>query len=194
VLKELLDRQVGVLARAQAHACGITDEVIEGRLRAGVWQRIVPGVYATFSGPLSRDARLAAAVLYAGDGAVLSHETAAELAGLVDEPSTLIHITVPLLRHPRPVPGVVYHRSCRVADAAQPVLWPPRTRVEETALDLVDTSTTLNRALGWITRACGRRRTLPSRLREALALRKRLRWSAELTQVLSDVDDGSAPG
>src|SRR5262245_33851521 len=94
VLRELLAKQFGVVARAQALAAGITDEVIEGR-RAGGWQRIVPGVYATFSGRLSREARLAAMVLHAGDGAVLSHETAAELAGLVDEPSALIHITVP---------------------------------------------------------------------------------------------------
>lgn len=47
---------------------------------------IHPGVYATFTGQVGRQARMWAALLYAGEGARLSHETAAELTGLADRP------------------------------------------------------------------------------------------------------------
>jgi very-short-patch-repair endonuclease len=190
VLDDALDQPRLVISRAQALAAGVSKEAVRAHLRAGRWQRIVPGVYATFSGPVARTALLAAMVLHAGDGAVLSHETAAELAALTDERSALIHISVPTARRPRPFEGVVYHRSGRGAQAVQPNLWPPRTRVEETIVDLVDAATTLNQALGWITRGCGRRLTTPSRLRDAIALRKKLRWSKTLTEVLADVEDG----
>jgi hypothetical protein len=51
-LKELLDKQFAVVSRAQALAAGVTGKVIARHLRANRWRRIVPGVYATFSGPV----------------------------------------------------------------------------------------------------------------------------------------------
>jgi uncharacterized low-complexity protein len=61
---------------------------IAGLVRAGRWQRVSLGVYASSPGELTREARLWAAVLRAGPAAVLSHGTAAELDGLVDRPGT----------------------------------------------------------------------------------------------------------
>ena len=49
--------------------------------------------------------------------AVLSHETAAEVHGLIDKPSKIIHVTVAANRNPAKygkIPGVVIHRSRRV--------------------------------------------------------------------------------
>ncbi len=69
--------------------------MIKFRVRSGRWRPIHPGVYATFSGSLTRRTRLWAAVLSAGPGAALSHETAAELHRLADKPVELIHLTVP---------------------------------------------------------------------------------------------------
>jgi hypothetical protein len=69
--------------------------MIKFRVRSGRWRQIHPGVYATFSGDLTRRTRLWAAVLSAGPGAALSHETAAELHRLADKPAEPIHITVP---------------------------------------------------------------------------------------------------
>ena len=74
---ELLSAQAGVLTRAQARQCGITDRRIETALRSGRWQRPHTGVNVAFSGPLPRPAQLWAAVLRAGPDAVLSHDTAA---------------------------------------------------------------------------------------------------------------------
>jgi hypothetical protein len=59
---------------------------------------------------------------------------------LVDETTEEIHVTVPTRRRVRPVAGVVVHRSGRIAEAVHPGKWPPRTRVEETIVDLIQAS------------------------------------------------------
>src|SRR5437879_12285980 len=58
--------QAGVISRQQALDAGFTEKAIECRLRSGAWRRLYRGVYATFTGNLSRDARLWAAVLWVG--------------------------------------------------------------------------------------------------------------------------------
>lgn len=177
-------QQCGVVSRAQVLSSGMTRKQIEGRLRGGRWQRLYPGVYATFSGAPGRAAMLWAAVLRVGDKAVLSHYTAAELAGLTGTSSATIHVTVPSGQSVRPIPGVTLHYSRRVAQARHPVRTPPQTRVEETVLDLTTVSASLDVALGWIFRACGSRTTTPNRLAAALALRDRVRWRTELGAAL----------
>ena len=182
---DVLQEQCGVVSRAQVLSSGMTRKQIEVRLRGGRWQRLYPGVYATFSGDPGRAAILWAAVLRVGDNAVLSHYTAAELAGLIGTPSATIHVTVPSGRGVSPIPGVALHYSCRAAQARHPVRTPPQTRVEETVLDLAISAASLDEALGWIFRACGSRKTTPDRLAAALALRDRMRWRTELGAALS---------
>jgi very-short-patch-repair endonuclease len=82
------------------------------------------------------------------------------------------------------------HLSARVDTARHPTRLPPQTRVEETVLDLVDRARTLDDALGWVTRAGGRRLTTPARLRNAMARRAKLRWRPELAAAVRDVADG----
>jgi hypothetical protein len=150
-------------------------------------------VYATFSGPQPRQAQLWAALLRAGPGATLSHYTAAELHGLTDAPSEQIHVTVPATRNParrRKIAGLVIHRSSRIGAARHPALAPPRTRVEDTVLDLVETSRDFDEAFTWLCRAVGRRRTTVPLLAAAVAARTRMRWRAELNAALADVADG----
>src|SRR5580658_8502972 len=95
----LLEQQQGVLTRAQALSLGWTDRFIEFRVSQGRWQRLYSGVYATFSGAPSRSCSLWAALLRAGEGAALSHWTAAELWGLVSQPAEAVHVTVPAERY-----------------------------------------------------------------------------------------------
>jgi hypothetical protein len=93
--------QAGIADRDQAMRAGFSRRQIAHRLSTGVWQHVHPGVYATFSGPLSRGARLWAAVRWAGEGAMVSHQTAAEVQEIIDKPSGhSIHITVPHRRRP----------------------------------------------------------------------------------------------
>ena len=73
--------------------------MIKFRMRSGRWRLLHPGVYVTFTGVPGRGARLWAAVLSAGPGAMLSHQTAAELQGLADKATNPIHVTVPHERH-----------------------------------------------------------------------------------------------
>jgi hypothetical protein len=143
------------------------------------------GVYATFSGEPARLALLWAAVLSAGPGAVLSHQTAAELAGLSPAPSDSIHVTVPSNRRVTRTQGIVIHFSARTIKARHPAKLPPQTRVEETVLDLVDAARTSDAAGAWITRGLGSRQTTQSKLRQAFEQRARIRWRSELTELLT---------
>jgi hypothetical protein len=184
-LRELAQAQDGVLTRGQALAGGLTRTMIRFRLEREQWQWLQTGVYATFSGPPGRRAILWGAVLRVGPGAMLSYQTAAEVSGLADRPSSLIHVTLPGDRYVERIPGMVLHRSARAAQAMHPVLAPPRTRLEETVLDLVGMAATADDAWGWVTRAVGRRLTAQAQLQEAMALRAKLRWRRELTQALT---------
>jgi len=193
-LRELIERQRGVLSRQQAMDAGLSQDLIRNRVRRGWWQPIQLGVYATFTGECSREVMMWAAVLRAGPGAALSHRSAAELDQLAREPTSLIHVTVPTSRRVDPVPGVIIHRSGRILQARHPGRLPPRTRVEETVLDLVGTARTSGDAFEWLFRACGGRHTTPERIHAAMETRKKLRWRAEITAALGDVACGVHSG
>ena len=189
VMSELADLQDGAISRRQLLAAGLTAQMIDTRLERGRWQMLHRGVYAVFSGAPSRETLLWAAVLRAGDGAVLSHQTAAELHGLVDSPSEAIYVTLPATRRVT-IPGIVIRISSRIDKATQPGRQPPRTTVEETVLDLAQLARTFDDACGWITRACARRLTTEKRLRAAMKARKKMRWRTELKDVLAAAGDG----
>jgi very-short-patch-repair endonuclease len=130
-------------------------------------------------------------VLRAGPGAALSHETAAELHGLARKPAQLIHLTVPADRRVEPVPGLAIHRSARIAQARHPCQEPPRTRIEETVLDLADTARTFDDALSWACAACGGRLTTPQRIAAAMNRRAKLRYRNALRLALDDITAGA---
>jgi very-short-patch-repair endonuclease len=189
--RQLIDLQRGVLARWQAPAVELKPTTINSLLRSGRWQPLQRGVYATFSGQPSRDAELWAAVLRVGPEAVLSHQTAAELDGLTSKRSALIHVTVPRIKHVDPILGVRLHRSERLAEARHPSRIPPRTRIEETVLDLTQTAKTIDGAFGWLCQACGSRLTTPEFLLTALAKRPKVRWRGILFSALDDINGGA---
>jgi hypothetical protein len=190
-LRELARFQGGVVTRKQALAAGLSTGAIVSKLRYARWRQIYRGVYATFTGPVSREARLWAAVLCAGKGAELSHETAAELHGLTDRPAHLIHVTVPVGRRVRPVPGLVIHLSARASNAWFPRGVLPHTFVEDTVLDLVDAADDFDDVCGWVTRAFGRRLTGEGPLLAAMSQRKKLRWRAELEGLMRAAAGGA---
>jgi hypothetical protein len=164
------------------------------RARAGEWQRIQRGVYATFSGEVTRDSQLWATLLRAGPAAVLSHQTAAELYGLIKQPSPLIHVTVPATSNPAQhskIPGVVVHRSRILERTRHPVLLPPRTRIEDTVLDLIEEMNAPGDRYDLICRAIGGQLTTAARLRLALKRRKRFRDRREAEAALGDAAQGA---
>lgn len=190
--ESVAEEQNGVLGRDQAFGHGLTAKQIAGRLRSGRWQRVHRAVYATFSGPLSFEARVSAALLRAGRGAVVSHETAAFLDGLCDEPGPTIHVTLGADRHvPGRFDGLRIHYAHRLPRTRHPAKSPPRTRLEDTVLDLVDLSCAASTAAGWVLRACQRRLTTPERLAASLGLRKKIKWRSMLDAMLVDVAAGA---
>ena len=204
--RDLIECQRGVLARWQTAARPPDAATIDGLLRCGRWRTLYRGVYAAFTGDPPWESVLWAAVLRCGAGAALSYQSAAELGGLVDRPGRAavglaaepIHVTVPSDRHVQVgaresagrLPRLVLHRSTRIADATHSVRTPPRTRIEETVLDLIEGEISPDAVYSWLAAACGRRLCTPRHLRAAALRRARMRWRAEVLAALRDIDDG----
>jgi hypothetical protein len=195
--QELLEHQHGIIARWQAAPAGLRAWPIESYLRTGRWQLLYRGVYASFTGPPSRTAVLWAAVLRAGPGAVLSHESAAELDRLADEPAHAVRVMIASSRRvdvshdgSGRTPRIVIHHSARLDQACHPARTPPRTRIEETTVDLTQAALRLDQATAWVTRACARRLTTAELLTSAMMARPQLRWRAELAEALGETAAG----
>lgn len=131
-------------------------------------------------------------MLYTGPGARLSHETAAELIHLRDRPSPLIHVTIAAKRRVVAPAGVAIHRS-----VSPQTSWrfargiPPHTFAEETVIDLVHAAANLDDAIGYVTRAFARSLTSEERLGREAAERTRLRWRAELNEIIPKAAGGA---
>lgn len=212
-LSALVAGQEGMVARWQALGLGMTERMLSHRLSGGQWSVQYPGVYATFSGQPTRAAQLWAAVLLCSrevthprrrdrsaglpePDAVLSHATAAELHRL-GSPLTAqaegrpIHVTIPSgRRKPQADQVIRVHFSSRLVESRHPTTSPPRTRINDTVIDLTQSARTLDDAIGWLTAACGSRRTTATRLAEAIHARKKLRWRCELLYALGDAAAG----
>lgn len=172
-------------------AAGLTRHAVYARLASGRWQRVHAGVYAAYSGPLARESQLWAAVLGARPGAVLCHQTAAELHGLREpRKGGVIHVMARRGSAVAPMAGVAVHYSGRVDAARHPALRPPRTRLEETVLDLAEAERTATGATAWILDACASRRTTPARLLEVMDGRPRMRQREILLAALGDARIG----
>jgi hypothetical protein len=170
----------------------MSDKSLDWLIAKGAWQRTYWGVYATFTGTLSRRAQLWAALLHAGSGARLSHETAAELLELTDIQAPLIHLKIPPDRRFAPVEGLVAHRSNRPDPGwRHPLGMPRHTLVEETIIDLVNAADYLDTAISWVTAGFGRGFTSEYPLRNEATSRKRLRWREQIDDVITAAAGGA---
>jgi hypothetical protein len=185
------DEQGGVLTYAQALASGLSRSAVQANVAAGRWQRMQRATFLTHNGPPSRSATIWSAVLGAGQGAMASHATAAELVGLTDDVKTLVHVTIPAHRRIARLNDAKIHYSKRSDAVLHPSRRPAQTRIEETIFDLVDTSHSIDEAVGWLAKACGRRLTTPEKLAATLLQRNRARWRRELREALTDISPGN---
>ncbi|SDE67343.1 hypothetical protein [Pseudonocardia oroxyli] len=131
----LLARQHGIVSLAQARTLGYSWSAVVAQVAAARWQRVLPRVYAVFTGPLPAAARIVAALLYGGPSAILSHRTAAEIWGMLRPEAGPVHITVPYGASAVSQELVVVHRS-RAHRHIRVATDPPRTSRADTALDL----------------------------------------------------------
>jgi hypothetical protein len=185
-MRATIKAQAGMVSRQQLLRDGTNRMTIVSKAKSGQWRPVHPGVYATFTGELTRQAELWAAVLYAGPGALLSHETAAEILGLTNRRAASIEVTVPSPRRVRAPRGVTIHVSSVAYPQWRPFPgYPPHTFFDETVIDLVDAAGHLDDAIGWVTRALGKRMTSGPCLMAAMDARKRLRWRREITEFIA---------
>src|SRR4051812_31679608 len=101
LVAELATKQHGVASMQQLIEIGLTRRAIARRLESGRLHQLYRGVYAVGHKRLTRRGYWMAAVLAAGDGAVLSHRSAAALWGLLPAPTTKIELTLPITRRNR---------------------------------------------------------------------------------------------
>jgi very-short-patch-repair endonuclease len=134
-VRAVVANQQGVIARAQLLTAGVTDAAIHRALRSGRLHHFHKGVYLTQAPELaSEDALLIAALLAAGDGAALSHGTAAWRWNLIPAPPTAIEIAVPVDR--KAPPGLrLFESRFRPGDLFLDARF-PTTSVPRTLLDL----------------------------------------------------------
>ena len=86
-MAEIASAQRTLVHLSQLRALGITRGAYHHRIAAGSLHRVLPSVVSVVHPVLEPWAAETAALLYAGDGAVLSHERAAAVWGLAPTPS-----------------------------------------------------------------------------------------------------------
>jgi very-short-patch-repair endonuclease len=127
-----------VVSLSQLQLCGLSPSGVRQRVAAGRLTRIQRGVYAVGHARLTGHGRWMAAVLAYGDGAVLSHRSAAALHGIRPTQRGKTDVTLPS-QSARPRPGIDVHRSTTLTDAhVTTVDGIPCTSVARTLLDLAD--------------------------------------------------------
>jgi Protein of unknown function (DUF559)/Transcriptional regulator, AbiEi antitoxin len=133
-------RQYGVITREQMRRLGLGEHGIAERIRTKRLLRLHRGVYAVGHDALKPEARWLAAVLACGDGAVLSHASAAAHWGIRGSAAATIDVTVPVRSGRTSQRGIRVHRSGRLGATETTVReGVPTTTVERTLLDLADT-------------------------------------------------------
>ena len=150
-------------------------------------------MYATFTGTIAWDARLWGAVLYAGPGALLSHETAAEVLCLTDRRFPVIQVTIPENRRVRAPQGVRVHRSSLDYPRWRPLRGiPPHTFYADTIIDLAAAADNRDDVVAWISRGIHPKAPgQPKRSsKAAVAARSRLRWRDQLEEIVGTVAGG----
>jgi len=130
----LAARQHGVVARGQLLDLGISQARIDGRRRRAQLHPLHRGVYAVGHCVIGPEGRWLAAVLASGEGAVLSHRSAAALWRLTPRFDHAVEIT--RIEGWRSLSRVSAHRGPLPGDEVEVIDGIPVTSVSRTLLDL----------------------------------------------------------
>jgi hypothetical protein len=179
----MAERQHGRVAWWQLVADGIDRHEIQRWLEDGRLKRVHDGTYAVGHAAPSLHGDLMAAVLACGEGAVLSHRSAAHLLGLVRGRPAPPEVTVPTTAGRRR-PGIVVHRVKRLDPLDASILdGIPITTVPRILLDLAPSTTAQDLARGcheaWV-----RHRTGPHHVVACVARNPTKKGAAKLRRAL----------
>lgn len=140
-LAELAQRQHGVVGRGQLLALGFGRDTIRRWLLCGRLHRLHREAYAVGHALVNQRGRWRAAVLACGDGALLSHRSAAALWGLV-RPRDPIDVNAPRGRQYRPGRLPIRLHRCRIDPDDRALRSDiPVTGVARTLFDMAETVT-----------------------------------------------------
>jgi very-short-patch-repair endonuclease len=132
---DLAVAQHGVVGLRQLSELGFTLRAVKHRVAIGRLHPVHRGVYAVGRRDLTRHGEWMAAILACGEGAALSHDSAASLWGLSRERGATVHVSVARSADPRH-DGIVVHRRLALpaADLTRresiPVTTPVRTLID----------------------------------------------------------------
>lgn len=137
LVAKIAARQHGAISVDQLHRAGISRDALRRRAQSGRLHRVFRGVYAVGHPGLSLYGRWMAAALTCGEGAVVSHRSAAELWGLLQSKAGPIHISVPGDAGRSRRPGIRLHRRIALRpDATTRRYGIPVTKPAQTIADL----------------------------------------------------------
>jgi very-short-patch-repair endonuclease len=129
--------QGGVVGRAQLLDLGLSAKAVGRRIHAGRLHPLHRAVYAVGHRAVGEEGRRWAAVLALGDGAVLSHASAASAWDIRRSATGLIHVAVPGRGGRKRRQGVRVHRPGQLrADEITALAGLPSTTPARTLLDL----------------------------------------------------------
>jgi very-short-patch-repair endonuclease len=114
-LNRILHEQHLVISRAQASACGMSRGALQFRIaQSGPWQRLLPGVYLSVTGTVTQDQREMAALLYAGQGSMITGVTAVRRHHLRSPGPDVVDVLIPWRAKRQSVAFVRIHRTRRM--------------------------------------------------------------------------------
>jgi hypothetical protein len=189
-LDRLLHTQLGVIARHQLAAAGVTASALRHRLRpGGRWCTLLPGVYLAATGTPTTLQQEMAALLYAGSGSVITGPAALRCHHIGKAEPDYIDVLVPAARKRRDAAFVRLHRTTRMPERswlAGPVRY---TLLPRAVADAVRDMASLRDVRAVVADAVQRGRCPVGELAAELAEGQKP-GSARLRVALADVADG----
>src|ERR1700677_33235 len=116
-LREILKSQHQVITCEQAYDCGLTRKAVDYRLRLdGPWQWLLPAVYVAGTGTITQDQRAVGALLYAGQGSVITGPAAVRRHHLTCAGPDAIDVLIPWTSRRKSTGFVRVQRTRRIPE------------------------------------------------------------------------------
>lgn len=162
--REIAAAQEGLVTRSQLVKVGLAPSTISRIAAGGRGRRVLPGVLALSTGPLTRRQQVVAGLLYAGADAQVTATTVLELRRFRYGPADpAVRILVPAERRVSPSGFVVVHRTWRLP-APHAVDGLPTTPVARAGVDACRSLTSVRDAVAVLAEAVQRRLCTPAML------------------------------
>jgi hypothetical protein len=191
-IEEVRQHQSLVVSRRQLRTAGWTRHQIDHEIDVGRWRSPAPAVVVMHTGELNDEQGLWLGLLHAGDGAVLSHLTAARRANLRWTAPDLIDVMTPRGDTVLPLKGYRFHQTRRPYERwVKPVSGPPRLPIEYAALLAAERDRNIRRALGLIVACVQQGLSTCERFALAIPVIRKLRNGKTFSLVLQDIAGGA---